>query len=416
MSLRAVIFDLDETLLDSSALLADRDGRSWRAVFERLREVQPFAVAKGDPPVAHLPQLAAERGMRVGLLTHSPQRYAAELLQAHGISVEAMVTGSDGYPPKPDPSGLLAVIAELEVQPQDTLYVGDSVGDFGAAAAAGAISAGVAWTEATPVAWRHGWPDFAVAQPRRLLQALDGDDGLGCWGEAIMAKQAPRVHWGSLMRLGDGIYGLGRYFPMGDRRFPAHRLSHLVLRAKDDPDGAAEAAQIFRSVAEHATRGPKPELILSVPPETDGYDRLAPARAALAEVWDARDGGGLLTMRYGIENYKRFARDERASQNVGRFACARLDGERVVLIDDVLTSGGQSEACKAAIRAARGGHVTILVLSVTQDSLPEQCPDCGASLRTYRRHRDGHEFIGCTAFFVSGCDYTRDIDRSGPLN
>jgi HAD superfamily hydrolase (TIGR01549 family) len=408
--LRAVIFDLDETLLDSSALLVDRDARAWRAVFERLGEVQPFAVAEGEPQVADLPRLAAERGLKVSLLTHSPRRYAAELLQAHNISVEAMVTGSDGYPPKPDPSGLQAVMAELDVEPCDSLYVGDGVGDFGAAAAAGAIAAGVAWGEATPAAWRHGWPDFAVSRPRRLLQILDGDDGLGCWGEAITAGQSPRVHWGSLMRLGDGVYGLGRYFPMGDRRFPAHDLSHLVLHAKNNPGGGAEVAQVFRSVAENATRGPKPELILSVPPEADGYDRFALARAALAEAWDARNGAGLLTMRYGVENYKHVARDERAGQNIDRFACTPLEGERVVLIDDVLTSGGQSEACREAIRAAGGGHVTVLVLSVTQDSLPEQCPLCGANLRTFRRHRDGQEFIGCTAYFGPGCGYTRDID------
>jgi HAD superfamily hydrolase (TIGR01549 family) len=409
MPLRAVIFDLDETLLDSSALLSDRDARRWGRVFERLDEVLPFVVAKGETDVAELPRLAAERGLKVGLLTHSPREYARELLSAHGISVEVMVTGSDGYAPKPDPAGLRAVMAELGVEPADTLYLGDSVGDFGAAASAGTVAAGVAWAEATPAAWRHGWPDFAIAAPRRLLQLIDGEEGLGSWAEAVASGQSPRVHWGSLMRLGNGVYGLGRYFPMGDRRFPAHDLSHLVLRAKDDPTAAADVAQIFKSLAENATSGPRPELILSVPPEADGYDRFALARAALAKAWGAHDGGGLLTMRYGVENYKHVARHERASQNLDRFVCAPLQGERVVLIDDVLTSGGQSDASREAIKAAGGGPVTILVLSVTQDSLPEQCPLCDSNLRTFRRHSDGREFIGCTAFFHAGCEYTRDI-------
>lgn len=410
MPLRAVIFDLDDTLLDSSALLADRDARAWRRVFERLDEVKPFVVAEEEPDVVELPGLAADRGLKVGLLTHSPREYAVELLRAHNISVEAMVTGSDGYPPKPDPAGLEAVLAELEVEPEDALYVGDSVGDFGAAAAAGAMAAGVAWTQATPVAWRHGWPDVALARPHRLLQLLDGDGGLACWAEAITAGQSPRVHWGSLMRLGNGMYGLGRYFPMGDRRYPAHELSHLVLRAKEDQSAAAEVAQIFGCVAEKATVGTLPELILSVPPEADGYDRFALSRAALAEVWGARDGTGLLTMSYGVEDYKQTPRQERAGRNVDRFACSPLSGEHVVLIDDVLTSGGQSEACREAITASGGGPLTVLVLSVTQDSLPEQCPRCGANLRTLRRHSDGHEFIGCSAWFRTGCSYTRDIE------
>jgi phosphoglycolate phosphatase-like HAD superfamily hydrolase len=101
MPLRAVIFDLDETLLDSSALLADRDARAWDRVLARLDVVKPFEVAEKEPHITELPRLAAERGLKVGLLTHSPRNYAAELLRAHHIAVEAMVTGSDGFPTKP---------------------------------------------------------------------------------------------------------------------------------------------------------------------------------------------------------------------------------------------------------------------------------------------------------------------------
>jgi HAD superfamily hydrolase (TIGR01549 family) len=410
MPLRAVIFDLDDTLLDSRALRADRTAGNWREVLSRLDEVSRFEVTDGEPQVTELPRLAREKGLAVGVLTQSPRAYATELLRAHGITVEAMVSGSDEYPRKPDPTGLNALLAELGVPAADALLVGDSVLDFEAAAAAGVISTGVAWSRATPVAWLHSWPDVAVARPSRLVRLLDGDEGLGAWAEVVAAGGDPRAHWGSLMRLGGGSFGLGRYFPMGDTRYPGHELSHLVLRAKSDPTAAEEVATIFGTLAEKLTSGPNPELVLSVPPEPDGYDRFALARAALAEVWDARDGGGLLTMSYTVEDYKHVAREDRASRNTERFECAPLDGERVVLVDDVLTSGGQSEACRQAITAAGGGPVTILVLSVTQDKLTESCPLCGANLRTFSRHSDGHEFIGCGAWRLTGCPYIRDIE------
>jgi phosphoglycolate phosphatase len=46
---------------------------------------------------------------------------------------------------KPSPDGLLQCAAELRLEPQDCLYVGDTVGDGKAARAAGMVSVGVLW-------------------------------------------------------------------------------------------------------------------------------------------------------------------------------------------------------------------------------------------------------------------------------
>ncbi len=51
----------------------------------------------------------------------------------------------------------------------------------------------------------------------------------------------------------------------------------------------------------------------------------------------------------------------------------------------------------------------MLVLSVTQDKLTEPCLRCGANLRTFTRHRDGQQFLGCGAWPTTGYLYTRDI-------
>jgi len=73
VTLRAVIFDLDDTLLDSSALRAGREAGDWRAVLARLGEVREFDVAAGEPRVADLPRLARTKGLAIGVLTHSPR-------------------------------------------------------------------------------------------------------------------------------------------------------------------------------------------------------------------------------------------------------------------------------------------------------------------------------------------------------
>jgi HAD superfamily hydrolase (TIGR01549 family) len=409
VSITAAIFDLDETLLDTSVLRGARDRRDWRTVYGRLAAVRPFESSHFDATeVTALVQQARTRGLKVGLLTHGPERYARELLRMHGIRVDVMVSGSDGYPPKPDPAGLHAVAAGLGVEPRHSVYIGDSVGDFGAAAAAGMTSVGVAWSASAPLAWRHGWPDIAIDRPASLLGYLDGDRGLGPLGEVFIGGAIPCVHWGSILRLGAGSYALGRYFPTQDRRSANHKLSRLVLEAKDDPSKDTQVAAIFVALAARIPIRHRPHLIVSVPPApNDARDRFAAARTALATCYGARDGGDVLRMSYAVEDYKLTPRSARAARNVDRFVAAPLSGESALLIDDVLTSGGQSSACSAALRAAGCDSVTTVALALTQDKLPEPCPSCGSNLVTRPRRKDGVSFIGCSNY--PGCHYTRSL-------
>jgi HAD superfamily hydrolase (TIGR01509 family) len=416
VNLAAVIFDLDDTLLNSSALRDARDRRDWRSVYEGLGRVVAFTTRHhGEVAVASLPREVRRRGLRAGVLTHSPDRYAGELLRAHGIRIDAMVTGSDGYPPKPDPAGLLAVAAALGVAPRECVYVGDRVGDFGAAAAAGMHSVGVSWSGVVPPDWRHGWPDVAIDRPSHLLRLIEGS-ALGPLGEVLTNGGEPSVHWGSLLRLGAATYGLGRYFSTEDSRHPDHALSHLVLASKDSEQASEELASIFETAARLLPATRTPQLILSVPPAPGGErDRFAAARAAMAAIYDARDGGEVLRMRYPVEEYKRIHREARTTKNINRFVATDLAGERALLIDDVLTSGGQTAACRAALRNAGCGSVAVMTLTVTQDKLPEPCPTCGSNLKTRRRRSDGREFLGCSNW--PNCCYSRSLPTSvGRIN
>ncbi|HEX4306494.1 MAG TPA: HAD-IA family hydrolase [Solirubrobacterales bacterium] len=406
--IKAVIFDLDDTLLDSSALTDARDRREWRKVLSGLGSVRPFEVAEDEVEVVDLPGEVRARGMAVGLLTHSPENYAEALLKRHGIKVGAMVTGSDGFPNKPDPGGLLAVAKELGVEPGECAYVGDAVGDFGAAAAAGMVSIGVSWSGAAPDSWRHGWPDIAVNRPARLLEYLDGVVGLEPLGEAMAAEVEGVGHWGSLLQLGANTFGLGRYFPTTDRRHPGQPLSRLLIDSKTGAEAQERLGRLFEGLAAVNITNP-PELIVSVPPAPDGTDRFGPARAALADLYDAEDGGGVLRQLYGVEDYKSTRRGDRAAKVVDRFeASGPLEGRRIVLLDDVLTSGAQSEACRVALREAGAGGVSIIVAGIAQDSLPDPCPKCEiGTVRTKRRGSDGHEFLGCTRW--PNCWWSEDL-------
>jgi len=291
------------------------------------------------------------------------------------------------------------------------VYVGDLGIDAAAAAAAGAISIGVTWSKVAPDSWRRWWPDVAITKPERLLNLGDLDQ-LRPLAEAVLAGVEPSWHWGTVMRLENNLGALGHYFTPEDiERFPDHALSHLVLDAKDDEAKAAQVAAIFARLGERPSwSSKKPKLVVSVPPAPEAdFDRFAPVRDALARELGGRDGADVLKMNFAVENYKRRPHDARRALNDGRFSASPIDGGRVLLIDDVLTSGGQIDACRDALLEAGAETVVAITLTATQDRLPEGCPICGGRLRIYHRGYDGRPFVGCPNYFTTRCPYTRDL-------
>lgn len=410
MELRAVVFDLDDTLLDTGPLRVARDGKDWGAVKARLDQVRPFAAREGGIGVDAAPAALRAAGLKVGIVTHSPRWYAEALLARFGIRVDAMITGSDPFPRKPDPTSLRHIAAELGVGADVTAYVGDEDTDMAAAAAAGMVSIGVRWSTRPPEEWHRWWPDVAIARADHLVDV----EGLGRrrpLAEALLGGDEPIWHWGTLMRLEKRTLACGRYFTAADvGRHAGHALSTLVLQAKGGGAAARQMGAIMARVGERPSwRESPPELIVSVPPRPgQELDRFADVREALAVALDARGGGDVLSMDFAVEEYKSLTHDDRREANRNRFRSQPLDGEAVLLVDDVLTSGSQAQSCRDALLEAGARSVIVLAFTATQEPLPEACPDCGALLRTYRRRRDGRPFVGCSAFFSTGCQYKRD--------
>jgi hypothetical protein len=355
---------------------------------------------------ADLPARARKMGFQIGILTHSPRWYAERLLDAFGIRYDALITGSDGYAPKPDPSSLRAIAEELGVPIKECIMVGDDAADVEAAQNAGIVCIGVAWSRHAPKSWRRCWPDVAVARPDRLIEVLDEPGPRFPFAEAILGEDQPLWHWGSLLRLGDGVFGAGHYYTKSDSRHPSDALSRLIIRAKDDERAAERVGRLLACLATTPWEGMAVDLITSVPPRPDQtFDRFAPVRAAIAAASGAIDRCDVLHQCFDDADYKHQLADDRLERVRGRFASVALSGERVLLIDDVITSGGQSGECRRQMLARGASSVTILVLGITQDTLPRPCPACGGILRlvTSGPYSD---FIGCSNYYRLGCRHT----------
>jgi phosphoglycolate phosphatase len=189
MKYRAVMFDLDGTLLDTLEDLADSMNRVLEGLGFPPRPVEEFKLIVGDGvvtmarrslpeghrdeptvarcvtlmreeygkrwadkthPYAGIPELLdalAERGIQMAVVSNKPDDFTklcvARLLPRGRF--DAVIGMSPTTPPKPDPKGVLESAARLGVAPADFLYLGDTNTDMRTAVAAGMFPVGALW-------------------------------------------------------------------------------------------------------------------------------------------------------------------------------------------------------------------------------------------------------------------------------
>jgi phosphoglycolate phosphatase len=213
-----VLFDLDGTLIDSLADIADAANRvlvsrefpphprdAYRGF---IGEGVPTLFARALPEGAGTPERIAAcaegfraeyadawhaatrvydgipelldaivaRGLKLAVLSNKPDAFTKDCVR-HYLDrwPFAPVYGDRaGVARKPDPAGALAIAAELGCAPGAVLYVGDSSVDMTTARRAGMPAAGVSWGFRSADELREHGAGAVIDHPAELLPILDG--------------------------------------------------------------------------------------------------------------------------------------------------------------------------------------------------------------------------------------------------
>ena len=216
MRFKAVLFDLDGTLLDTLGDLANSmngvlerrgfprhekelykhfvgDGMEVlvrRALPESHREeqlVQACLLAmrkeysvrwrETTRPYAGIPELLdalRRRRLRMAILSNKPDDFTREMVAAllAPWCFDAVVGARPEVPKKPDPAMALAIARDVAVPPARILYLGDSGTDMRTAVSAGMFPVGALWGFRDAAELEANGAEVLISRPMELLELL----------------------------------------------------------------------------------------------------------------------------------------------------------------------------------------------------------------------------------------------------
>ncbi len=167
MKLETGLFDMDGTLIDSSAailnsvkeaariaglriptdeeikrtihlpsklsfkvLYHDKEPTEFDSLFRHFMQGKYRSLIKELPEASRTLKLLKERGIKIGIVTTKDRVSAEEAISAFHLHCDVLLTAEDTVRTRPDPEPLLKAIEELGSIPARTFYCGDTPHDI----------------------------------------------------------------------------------------------------------------------------------------------------------------------------------------------------------------------------------------------------------------------------------------------
>lgn len=216
MKFKAVLFDLDGTLLNTIEDISDsmnsvlakngypvHDSEAYKYfVGDGMRELVQRALPKGTystqqidnylqankaeyatrwsdktvqyPGINGLLDGLADKGVRCAVLSNKPDAFTKQVIEKLLVdwTFYPIFGERQGIPKKPDPAGALEIASILKVKPEECLYLGDTGVDMKTANAAGMYAIGVLWGFRKADELMENGARVLVSDPLQVLEML----------------------------------------------------------------------------------------------------------------------------------------------------------------------------------------------------------------------------------------------------
>ncbi|MCR8641254.1 HAD family hydrolase [Paenibacillus sp. N1-5-1-14] len=212
MTIKSVIFDFDGTLADTLPVCFYAFGRVFKEIDGREVTAEDAVAMFGPSEVGILEQNIAnqhlvtkavedfyayyeqehqkfvayntdiasllvqlrEQGLKIGIVTGKARRsldISMKVLEMEGL-FDVIITSDDVEKHKPHPEGIFKAMDLLQVEAEETLFIGDSHADVRAGKAAGVTTIGVHWLPTVQSTDFDPKPDYLFTNVKQLIDFL----------------------------------------------------------------------------------------------------------------------------------------------------------------------------------------------------------------------------------------------------
>lgn len=160
-----LLFDLDNTIIDSDIALDLRKQRNWPKVYEKIPHFTPY---KG---IISIIQALSEKH-QIFIVTSSPSKYAESVCSYWEIPFIGITAYHDSKMHKPHPEPFLVTLKKFELKADHCISFGDHKNDIMASKLANIRAVGCLWGAADSQAVIDSKPFKVLKKPFELVELI----------------------------------------------------------------------------------------------------------------------------------------------------------------------------------------------------------------------------------------------------
>lgn len=330
-----VIFDLDQTIIDSRIAYEERRAGNWKNVYDLIPQMKPYY------GVIEVIRKLLKYGIEVAIVTSSPRSYCERVLAFLEIEGVITVCYHDTKEHKPHPKPILEAISKMRNQEGKWIIaIGDQENDTIAAKKAGVIS--------VRAYWGNHFPYINEVKPNVYCRDVES---LCCLFNAIGVELGK----GGLRDRENHVYQLFDYYPISKIH---DDLSEKVFEEVKGINDKIDICDIFCRAFEKTFSQIIPNTygIFVVPSSTAGkwntklMNRVVPRLIKSMGLIDCSN----YILRHVTHDKQAYGGDRSVASNLSTIRLQyelprQMEG--AIIIDDITTTGNIFKACKQLICA-----------------------------------------------------------------